>query len=172
MALIAEGLRSAPAVRVAADSVKDRAWVVGGAVRDAALGRPVIDADLAVEPGHEEPAARSSSMPPPRSGDTSTCQLPSRAAARQVSKRDESSNAWPSPARAIAFAASRGSPATARSRSVTRRSSAASRTAPPTIQASEPASACERTAVAGTASRRSVIALKPPPAAPGPRSRT
>src|SRR5687767_9386297 len=58
VALIDEGLRAAPAVRAAADAVEAPAWVVGGAVRDAALGRPVIDADLAVEPGREEPAAK------------------------------------------------------------------------------------------------------------------
>ena len=34
------------------------AWIVGGAIRDALLGEPVADADLAVEPGREEQAAR------------------------------------------------------------------------------------------------------------------
>jgi poly(A) polymerase len=34
------------------------AWVVGGAIRDALLGEPVSDADLAVERGREEGAAR------------------------------------------------------------------------------------------------------------------
>jgi poly(A) polymerase len=34
-----------------------KAWIVGGAIRDAALGEPVGDADLAVEPGTEESAA-------------------------------------------------------------------------------------------------------------------
>jgi putative nucleotidyltransferase with HDIG domain len=58
MGLIAEGLRAAPAVSAAADAIEGPAWVVGGAVRDAALGRAVIDADLAVEPGREEPAAK------------------------------------------------------------------------------------------------------------------
>ncbi len=55
---IGEGLRAAPAVRAASEAVAAPAWVVGGAVRDAALGRPVIDADLAVGPGQEELAAR------------------------------------------------------------------------------------------------------------------
>ncbi len=33
-------------------------WIVGGAVRDALLGRPVVDVDLAVRPGTEERHAR------------------------------------------------------------------------------------------------------------------
>ena len=55
--LITQGLRSAPAVRAAAEAVPGPAWVVGGAVRDAALGRAVVDADLAVEGGAEARAA-------------------------------------------------------------------------------------------------------------------
>ena len=58
MTRIAEGLNAAPAVRVAAEAVGAPAWVVGGAVRDAALGRTVIDADLAVEPDRSEQAAK------------------------------------------------------------------------------------------------------------------
>ena len=55
---IAEGLRASGSVRVAVEAVSGPAWVVGGAVRDAAMGRPVIDADLAVEPGSEEGVAK------------------------------------------------------------------------------------------------------------------
>ena len=55
---IAGALRRSPAVAAAANAVGVRAWVVGGAVRDAALGRDVIDADLAVEPGAERDAAQ------------------------------------------------------------------------------------------------------------------
>jgi poly(A) polymerase len=56
---LGDALRSAPAVRVAAGALEgESAWLVGGAVRDAALGRPVVDADLAIEPGREEAAAR------------------------------------------------------------------------------------------------------------------
>ena len=55
--MIAERLRASPAVRAAAEAVAGSAWVVGGAVREAALGRPVVDADLAVEAGAERDAA-------------------------------------------------------------------------------------------------------------------
>ena len=58
MSGVGEALGAAPAVRAAAATVTGPAWVVGGAVRDAALGRRVVDADLAVEPGREEDAAR------------------------------------------------------------------------------------------------------------------
>ena len=53
-------LAEAPAVSAAREALKTElpAWVVGGAVRDAALGERVVDADLAVEPGGEEAAAR------------------------------------------------------------------------------------------------------------------
>ena len=34
------------------------AWIVGGAIRDAALGEPVVDLDLAVPVGHEREVAR------------------------------------------------------------------------------------------------------------------
>jgi poly(A) polymerase len=54
----AERLRGSAAVAVAAEAIDGPAWVVGGAVRDAALGRAVIDADIAVEPGAERDAAR------------------------------------------------------------------------------------------------------------------
>ena len=51
-------LREAPPVRLAAEALGDfEAWVVGGAVRAAALGREVTDLDLAVA-GAEEDAAR------------------------------------------------------------------------------------------------------------------
>jgi poly(A) polymerase len=46
---IGDSLAAAPAVRTAADALQGRdAWIVGGAVRDAALGRNVVDVDLAV----------------------------------------------------------------------------------------------------------------------------
>jgi poly(A) polymerase len=53
-------LREAPPVRAAREALADRAdraWVVGGCVRDALLDRPVRDVDLAVE-GSAEEAAR------------------------------------------------------------------------------------------------------------------
>jgi poly(A) polymerase len=46
---IADSLAAAIAVRTAAEALQGRdAWIVGGAVRDAALGRDVVDVDLAV----------------------------------------------------------------------------------------------------------------------------
>ena len=46
---IADSLAAASAVRTAAEALQGRdAWIVGGAVRDAALGRDVVDVDLAV----------------------------------------------------------------------------------------------------------------------------
>jgi tRNA nucleotidyltransferase/poly(A) polymerase len=54
---ISEGLRESAAMGIAAGVIEGPAWVVGGAVRDAAVGRPVIDADLAVEPGAERETA-------------------------------------------------------------------------------------------------------------------
>jgi poly(A) polymerase len=56
-----EALGAAPSIaaaRMALEEEKGSAWIVGGAIRDALLGQPVADADLAVEPGHEERAAR------------------------------------------------------------------------------------------------------------------
>lgn len=57
---IEEGFGEAPAVEVARSGLKeasDRAWIVGGAVRDAALGRDVTDVDLAFD-GEVAAAAR------------------------------------------------------------------------------------------------------------------
>jgi poly(A) polymerase len=54
---VGDALLAAPGVSVARDAV-DGGWIVGGAVRDALLGRAVIDVDLAVEPGREESDAR------------------------------------------------------------------------------------------------------------------
>jgi poly(A) polymerase len=57
----AEALASAPSIaaaRTALEEGQGSAWVVGGAIRDALLGEPVADADLAVELGREESAAR------------------------------------------------------------------------------------------------------------------
>jgi poly(A) polymerase len=57
-----DALASAPSIVAARTALEDEAattWVVGGAIRDALLGEAVADADLAVEPGREESAARS-----------------------------------------------------------------------------------------------------------------
>jgi putative nucleotidyltransferase with HDIG domain len=53
-----ERLRASPAIRTAAEAVDGPAWVVGGAVRDAALDRQVVDADVVVEPGTEASVAK------------------------------------------------------------------------------------------------------------------
>ena len=56
---IATELAAAPAFGAVRRSLRSEdAWVVGGALRDAALGRPVTDVDLAVGAGAEEAAAR------------------------------------------------------------------------------------------------------------------
>jgi poly(A) polymerase len=53
-----DALFEAEAVRAAREALPGaRAWIVGGAVRDALLGRPIVDVDLAVE-GRPEDAAR------------------------------------------------------------------------------------------------------------------
>jgi putative nucleotidyltransferase with HDIG domain len=58
-----EALRSAPLVAAAAAALPDQeAWIVGGAVRDAALGDEVRDLDLAV-PGDPGAAARALAGP-------------------------------------------------------------------------------------------------------------
>jgi putative nucleotidyltransferase with HDIG domain len=50
-------LLAAPATRAARESVDgDEAWLVGGAIRDAALGLEVVDADLVVVEGEREAA--------------------------------------------------------------------------------------------------------------------
>ena len=55
---IAAELDAAPALRASRRAIGGSgAWVVGGAVRDAALGREVTDVDLAVAAGTEEVAA-------------------------------------------------------------------------------------------------------------------
>jgi poly(A) polymerase len=53
-------LAAAPAVRAVRDALGDRegVWTVGGAVRNAVLGREITDVDLAVESGEEEMARR------------------------------------------------------------------------------------------------------------------
>jgi poly(A) polymerase len=55
-----EAIDSAPSVAAARIALEQegRVWIVGGAIRDALLGEPVSSADIAVEPGHEERAAR------------------------------------------------------------------------------------------------------------------
>jgi putative nucleotidyltransferase with HDIG domain len=52
-----ERLGSSPAVEAAGAVLAEEAWLVGGAVRDAALGREVVDVDIAV-PSREREAAR------------------------------------------------------------------------------------------------------------------
>ena len=55
---IREALESAPAARAARDALAGaEAWIVGGAVRDAVLERPVVDVDVAVPAGAERQAA-------------------------------------------------------------------------------------------------------------------
>jgi poly(A) polymerase len=56
---LANALAAAPAVRAAREALgaDEQAWIVGGALRDALLGRPVVDVDIAVV-GEEERAAR------------------------------------------------------------------------------------------------------------------
>ena len=56
---LAERLDAAPSVRAVREALPgERAWIVGGAVRDAALGTDVRHLDLAVAPGREQEAAR------------------------------------------------------------------------------------------------------------------
>lgn len=53
-------ISSAPSLAAARGALEgeEAVWIVGGAIRDALLGERVIDADLAIEPGAEEEAAR------------------------------------------------------------------------------------------------------------------
>jgi poly(A) polymerase len=55
-----EALDRAPSIAAARTALEQEgpAWIVGGAIRDALLGERVSDADLAVERGREEGAAR------------------------------------------------------------------------------------------------------------------
>jgi poly(A) polymerase len=56
-----EALAPAPSVAAARTALEERSddvWIVGGAIRDALLGRPVADVDLAVDRGSEEEVAR------------------------------------------------------------------------------------------------------------------
>ena len=56
-----EALSGAPSIAAARTALEERSspvWLVGGAIRDALLDREVADADLAVERGGEERAAR------------------------------------------------------------------------------------------------------------------
>ena len=63
---IADRLLASPALRIAREALAGRveAWVVGGAVRDAALDRAVADVDLAVARGEQERAARAIASAP------------------------------------------------------------------------------------------------------------
>jgi poly(A) polymerase len=55
-----QALEAAPSIVAARTALEQhgQAWIVGGAIRDAVLGEEVADADLAVERGSEERAAR------------------------------------------------------------------------------------------------------------------
>ena len=56
-----DALSAAPSVAAARTALEEHAgsvWIVGGAIRDALLGEPVADVDLAVDRGDEERAAR------------------------------------------------------------------------------------------------------------------
>lgn len=55
-----DALDGAPSISAARTALEQQgpAWIVGGAIRDALLGEEVADADLAVERGREEAAAR------------------------------------------------------------------------------------------------------------------
>src|SRR3954447_17757676 len=58
---LSDALAGAPSIATARKALADGTadtWIVGGAIRDALLGEPVADADLAVEPGREEETAR------------------------------------------------------------------------------------------------------------------
>lgn len=57
---LSSALAKAPSLAAARSALEGRGdvWVVGGAVRDAALGEEVMDADLAVSAGAEEETAR------------------------------------------------------------------------------------------------------------------
>lgn len=57
MSSVGEALRGAPGI-AEAKALGIDGWIVGGAVRDALMGRAVVDVDLAVQPGAEEGAAR------------------------------------------------------------------------------------------------------------------
>jgi putative nucleotidyltransferase with HDIG domain len=58
---LSDALASAPSItaaRTTLEGAEGEAWIVGGAIRDALLGEQVVDADLVVQPGEEEAAAR------------------------------------------------------------------------------------------------------------------
>ncbi len=72
---IAERLANAKAVQTAREALGDsEAWIVGGAVRDAALGAEVTDLDLAIREGEEAGAARAIA----RAGDAHVFQISDR----------------------------------------------------------------------------------------------
>lgn len=66
LAALQQRLAASPAVGAARAALGDRGavWIVGGALRDAALGRPVEDLDLAVESGEEDAARAVASAAP------------------------------------------------------------------------------------------------------------
>ena len=57
---LADALLSAPAAGVARGALaeEEEAWIVGGAIRDAIRGRPVVDLDLAVSGDGRHPRGR------------------------------------------------------------------------------------------------------------------
>jgi poly(A) polymerase len=60
MSVRLDALEEAPSIAAARTALEQQGpvWIVGGAIRDALLGEEVADADLAVERGREESAAR------------------------------------------------------------------------------------------------------------------
>ncbi len=57
MSATGDALSRSPGLAAALEATS-AGWVVGGAVRDALMGRDVVDVDLAVQPGEEEGVAR------------------------------------------------------------------------------------------------------------------
>ena len=85
---VGDALASAPAVagaRIALEGSPGEAWIVGGAIRNALLDERVADADLAVEPGREEAAARAIAKV---AGGTAFALSTEHATWRAVSSRD------------------------------------------------------------------------------------
>src|SRR6478609_3653818 len=82
---LGERLGASPAVEVARAALGDgpSAWIVGGAVRDAALGRPVTDLDLAVDGDPGQAARRIGAV-----GSPHVFELSSEFATWRVAERD------------------------------------------------------------------------------------
>ena len=162
-----QAIRAARSTRIGS-SVKERLEEARRAA-DSRSPRPPVGSSgvppssgTAIELTVKSRSRRSRSIESPRNAATSSFQLPSRAITRQVSNSSESSNGWPSDSSAIRRAAAATSPSKARSTSVTSLPSAASRTAPPTIQArSETSRRPERaTSTAGASPKTSSIRVR------------